>query len=148
MDNVELRIGKESLPLKGIEVLMVGGAIALPKCGRYLDDAGARVIKVESRSGDMARNLPPCVDGTSVYYASANCGTESLGLDLTKPEGRLILKQLIKQADVVMHNLPNPASVKKLGLSFDSLIKINPGIILVEFSAFGQTGPLARIERL
>lgn len=132
--------------LEGIRVLDFGRYIAGPFCGMLLADMGAEVIRVEKVDGSEDRYTVPVGEGAEGEY---NVGAmflqinrNKLGLTLNpmKPEGREIVEQLVKTADVVIANLPAP-TLKSMGLDYASLSAIKPDIILTTASAFGSTGP-------
>ena len=129
--------------LHGIRVIDFTIVMSGPMCTRMLADAGADVIKVESPDGDVVRQRPPLRGGTSTYYASMNCGKRSVVVNLMHEEGRALVRKLIEDADVVVENF-RPGVMKKLGLDWESLQKINPRLIYASISGFGQTGPRAQ----
>ena len=131
-------------PLADITVLELGVLIAGPFCGQLLGDFGAEVIKIEEpRTGDPMRNWGQVrPDGHSVHWATISRNKKSVGLNLRTEEGQKILKDLVKQADVVLENF-KPGTMEKWGLGYDVLSKINPGIIMTRVSGYGQTGPYA-----
>lgn len=130
-----------SLPLEGIKVIELGNFIAGPFCGMLLGDMGADVIKVERpKNGDQTRAMPPMVNGQSASFAALNRNKQSLVLDLKQPEAIEILKKLVKESDVFLEN-NRPGVLEKLGLGAADLKAINPNIVYVSASGFGQTGP-------
>ncbi len=131
-------------PLADITVLELGVLIAGPFCGQLLGDFGAEVIKIEEpRTGDPMRNWGQVrPDGHSVHWATISRNKKSVGLNLRTEEGQQILKDLVRQADVVLENF-KPGTMEKWGLGYDVLSKINPGIIMTRVSGYGQTGPYA-----
>jgi len=130
-------------PLNGIRVLDLTHILAGPYCTRLLADAGADVIKVEYEPGDAYRYLEPIVRGKSVIFANMNRGKKSLGLNLKTEEGVQILVELARKADVLVENF-RPGTTKKFGLDYESLKKLNPGIVYCSISGYGQTGPYAK----
>jgi crotonobetainyl-CoA:carnitine CoA-transferase CaiB-like acyl-CoA transferase len=129
--------------LKDVTVLDFSEYIAGPYCGFLLADMGARVIKVEPPDGAEERRL----GGTDRRYRgntrmslAFNRGKESLSVDLQKPEGREIIYQLAKDVDVVVQNFV-PGAAQKLGIDYDTLSKLNPRLIFLSSTAFGDVGP-------
>lgn len=130
-------------PLDGIRVLDLGVIVAGGETGRLLADQGADVIKVENRGfADGARQGDR---ETSVNYGFAvgNRGKRSLGLNLRATEGRQLFLELVTKSDVVLSNF-KPGTMESLGLDYDTLRGINPGIVVVESSALGGSGPWSR----
>jgi crotonobetainyl-CoA:carnitine CoA-transferase CaiB-like acyl-CoA transferase len=132
-----------SKPLEGIRVLEITNIMAGPFAGMLLADMGADVIKVEALKGDMARAFPPLVNGESVSFSSLNRNKRSLAVDLKNPKGLAIVRGLAEKADVVLEN-NRPGAMAKLGLGAEELKKVNPKLVYVSVSAFGQTGPERR----
>lgn len=127
--------------LEGVRVVELGSMYAAPTGGRMLRDFGAEVIKVEDpTNGDMARQWQPQKDGLALGFARLNSGKQSIGVDLRQPEGREIVLDLIREADVVIESF-RPGRLEAWGMDFESLSKINPRIVLTRVSGFGQTGP-------
>ena len=130
--------------LDGIVVLDLGRVLACPYAATLLADLGATVIKVENpNGGDDTRKMGPFVNGNSVYYANFNRSKVGVTLNLKEPEGKEIFKEMVKKADVVLENY-RPGTMEKLGLGYDVLKEINPGIIYGAVSGFGHTGPLSK----
>lgn len=128
-------------PLEGVVVVDMTRVLAGPFCTMLLADMGAEVIKVERpEKGDDARAFGPFVKGESAYFMSVNRGKKSVTLDLKSPEGKAILIDLVKQADVLVENF-KPGVMKKLGLDYESLRAHNPRLIYAASTGFGQTGP-------
>jgi CoA:oxalate CoA-transferase len=132
-----------SKPLEGIRVLEITNIMAGPFAGMLLADMGADVIKVEALKGDMARAFPPLVNGESVSFSSLNRNKRSLAVDLKNAKGLAIVRGLAEKADVVLEN-NRPGALAKLGLGAEDLKKVNPTLVYVSVSAFGQTGPERR----
>lgn len=129
------------LPLDGITVISLEHAIAAPFATRQLADLGARVIKVERPGvGDFARNYDTRVNGMASHFVWTNRSKESLTLDVKHSEGSVILQKLASKADVVVQNLA-PGAAARLGLSFESLSKDNPSILVCNISGYGVGGP-------
>ena len=129
--------------LKGIRVLDFGRYIAGPYCGTLLGDMGAEVIRIEKIDGSEDRFLSPISDkGDGGLFMQLARNKKCLTLNPMKPEGREIVKKLVKTADVVIANLP-PDTLAAMGLDYESLKVIKPDIILTTVSAFGRGGPYA-----
>jgi crotonobetainyl-CoA:carnitine CoA-transferase CaiB-like acyl-CoA transferase len=129
-------------PLSGITVVDLTLNIAGPSATLILRDLGARVIKIESPTGDDSRQWPPFVDGLSTTYATFNRGKETIGLDLKTADGRRLARALIARADVFVESL-RPGKATALGLDADTLLEENPALVYCSVNAFGSTGPLA-----
>ena len=130
-------------PLKGIVVVAVEQAISAPFCTRQLGDLGARVIKVENRSGgDFARDYDGVVHGMSAHFVWANRNKESVALDLKHPRGQQVLARLIARSDVLVQNLA-PGAAGRIGLDSAALRARHPRLITVDISGYGKGGPCA-----
>ena len=129
-------------PLQGITVVTLEHAIAAPFATRQLADLGARVIKIERPGvGDFARGYDTRVRGIASHFVWTNRSKESLTLDVKHPEAQAILKRIIEEdADVVVQNLA-PGAAARLGLSYEALSKVKPGIIVCDISGYGDSGP-------
>ena len=128
-------------PLEGIRVLELGNLIAGPFCGMLLGDMGADVIKIERpKAGDISRAMPPMVNGSSASFAVLNRNKRSIALDLKQPEARELVLQLAAKADVFLEN-NRPGALNRLGLGAEQVRAVNPAIVYVSVSGFGQTGP-------
>ena len=131
--------------LDGIKVLDFTHVLAGPSCTRLLVETGADVIKVEaSPGGDMVRAMPAIKDGRSGYYIQQNRGKKSICLNLRDPRAVEIVHKLVKDVDVVVENF-TPGVMKRLGIDYETLSKINPDLIMCSISAFGQKGPLSNL---
>lgn len=130
-------------PLDGIVVVEFGNLIAAPYAGMLLADLGARVIKVEPESGDLARQFGPYQKGESAFFMAVNRGKESIALDTKDWVAKRVLDKLVRKADVVLHNLRHDA-MERLGIGEDRCRELNPGVIYTVVSAFGATGPYAK----
>lgn len=127
--------------LDGIKVLELGQIVAAPFCGVLLADFGAEVIKVEiPEVGDGIRRMGRIVDDRSLWFAVENRNKKSITLNLKSKKGKQILTELIKQVDVVTENF-KPGVMEKLGFSWEGIHEINPRVVLVRISGYGQTGP-------
>jgi len=114
-------------------------------CGKLLGDLGADVIKVEKPGGDLTRRLGPFYHDEpdpekSLFWFALNTSKRGITLNIETAEGQDIFKKLVKNADFVIESFP-PGYLDKLGLGYSALEKINPGVILVSITPFGQTGP-------
>lgn len=130
-------------PLSDIRVLDAGTFIAAPFCGTILADFGAEVIKVEVPGiGDSLRRFgTPTECGDSLVWLSEARNRKSITLDLGKREGADLFLRLAAKSDVVLENF-RPGTMEKWGLGFDDLVKVNPKIVMLRVSAYGQTGPM------
>jgi len=127
-------------PLSGIVVLEVGHMLAGPYCGMLLADLGAEVIKIEPPEGDIARRVSPHqVGGHNAYFASLNRSKKSVALDLAGDAGRASLRELAARAHALVTNL-RPAAIRKLGLTYDALKDVNPGLVCVALTGYGLEG--------
>jgi crotonobetainyl-CoA:carnitine CoA-transferase CaiB-like acyl-CoA transferase len=127
--------------LQGLRVVDMTRVLAGPFCTMFLADMGAEVIKVEEPDkGDDSRGYPPFLRGTSAYFTNLNRNKQSIVLDLKKQEAQAILLGLLKRSDVLLENF-KPGTMDRLGLSYDDVRKVNPGIIYASISGFGQYGP-------
>jgi crotonobetainyl-CoA:carnitine CoA-transferase CaiB-like acyl-CoA transferase len=137
-------------PLKGIRVIELARILAGPWAGQLLADLGADVVKVESPDGgdDTRKWGPPFVmshDGenlSAAYYHSCNRGKRSIAIDFSKPEGADTVRRLAAGADVLIENF-KLGGLKKYGLDYESLRKINPRLVYCSITGFGQSGPYA-----
>ncbi|TIT02098.1 CaiB/BaiF CoA-transferase family protein [Mesorhizobium sp.] len=137
-------------PLKGIRVIELARILAGPWAGQLLADLGADVIKVESPDGgdDTRKWGPPFVmshDGenlSAAYYHSCNRGKRSIAIDFSTPEGAETIRRLVATSDVLIENF-KLGGLRKYGLDYDSLRKINPRLIYCSITGFGQDGPYA-----
>ncbi|HIP23688.1 MAG TPA: CoA transferase [Rhodobacteraceae bacterium] len=140
-------------PLAGVKVLDMSRILAGPSSTQLLGDYGADVVKIERPGvGDDTRKWgPPYVKdadgnetGESAYYLAANRNKRSVAVDLTTPEGVALIKELAAKADVLVENY-KLGGLKKYGLDYDEIRKINPSIIYCSITGFGQTGPNAAL---
>src|SRR5438045_8649001 len=129
-------------PLHGITVVTLEHAIAAPFATRQLADLGARVIKIERPGvGDFARAYDERARGLASHFVWTNRSKESLTLDVKHPEAQIILMRLIHdEADVIVQNLA-PGAAARLGLSYATLVKESPDIIVCDISGYGEAGP-------
>lgn len=130
-----------SLPLSGLRVIELGQLIAGPFASKILAEFGADVIKVEPPSGgDPLRGWRLIHDGTSVWWAAHARNKRSLTLDLRTPEGQDIVRKLALDADILIENF-RPGAMEKWGLGFKDLHALNPKLIMLRVSGYGQSGP-------
>lgn len=130
--------------LDGLKVLELGQLIAGPFAAKTLGDFGADVIKVESEgAGDPLRNWRLLRNGTSVWWQVQSRNKRSLVLDLRSEEGQETVRRLAKEADVVIENF-KPGKLEEWNIGWDQLHSINPGLIMLRISGYGQTGPYSQ----
>jgi crotonobetainyl-CoA:carnitine CoA-transferase CaiB-like acyl-CoA transferase len=126
-----------------MRILEVGHQLAGPFCGMVLGDLGADVIKIERpKAGDHVRVFKPQINGESACFAALNRNKRSIVIDLKRPEGREVVEKLIATSDALFEN-NRPGALAKMGLGPDDARAINPTIVYVSLSGFGQTGPYA-----
>ena len=131
----------ENKPLKGVRVIDAGNMVAAPFATVLLADFGAEVIKIEHpRYGDGQRKLEPIMDGIPLWWKVVSRNKRCITLDLGKPEGAEIFKQLVRKQDVIVENY-RPGTFERWGIGYDILRTIEPKIIMLRISGFGQTGP-------
>ena len=129
------------LPLRGLRVIDFTRVLAGPLCTMLLGDMGADVIKIEDpRHGDDTRAWAPFVGGWSTYYLSVNRNKKSVALDLKSDEGRALLEDLLRTADVVIENF-RPGTLERLGFGPARARELNPRLIYCSISGYGTTGP-------
>ncbi|HEY5551088.1 MAG TPA: CoA transferase [Opitutaceae bacterium] len=132
------------LPLEGVKVLDFTAIMAGPYCTLMLADMGAEVVKIETfPEGDGSRRFDPKVNGESYCFAVLNRNKKSVALDMKDPRGREIFAKLAREADIMIENY-RPGVTKKLGIDYDAIKALNPGIIYASISGFGQTGPYSQ----
>ncbi len=130
-----------SLPLAGIKVLELGQLIAGPFCGKTLGDFGAEVIKIEAPGrGDPLRKWRLLKNGTSVWWQVQSRNKKSVTIDLRKPEGQELVRQLASECDVLIENF-RPGAMEEWGLGYEQLSRDNPGLVMLRISGYGQDGP-------
>ena len=136
-------MGGEQSPraLQGVKVVEMGQLIAGPFCGKTLAEFGADVIKIEPPgTGDPLRQWRLIKDGTSVWWQVQSRNKRSIALDLRQAEGQALARELIAQADVLIENF-RPGTLEGWGLGPQALLELNPRLIMVRISGYGQTGP-------
>jgi len=127
--------------LHGLRVVEMGQLIAGPFAGKTLGDFGAEVIKIEPPgAGDPLRNWRLLQDGTSVWWQVQSRNKRSIALDLRSAEGQELARRLIADADVLIENF-RPGTLEGWGLGPDALLALNPGLVMLRISGYGQTGP-------
>ena len=127
--------------MDGLTVLDFSHALAGPYCTMLMAAYGAKVIKVEGPEGDIGRTWGPPFNGTDAsYFVGLNSGKQSLAIDLKTPEGLEVCRKLAAQADILVENF-RPGTMNRLGLDYASLSAVNPRLIYVSISGYGQTGP-------
>jgi crotonobetainyl-CoA:carnitine CoA-transferase CaiB-like acyl-CoA transferase len=130
--------------LSGLRVIEVGNFMAAPFCTMQLADLGADVIKIENPDGgDQVRTTGPFIDGESSNFIRLNRNKRSLALDLKSPKGKEVFRKLILSADVLVENL-RPGTMKDLELDWPRLSALNPRLVYVAASGWGQDGPYAQ----
>jgi crotonobetainyl-CoA:carnitine CoA-transferase CaiB-like acyl-CoA transferase len=131
-------------PLAGMRVLELAQIMAGPTCGMMLADMGADVIKVEKLpGGDDSRGYrEPRVNGVSAPFMILNRNKRGIAINLKEPKGREVLLRMVKDADVLIENY-RLGTMEKLGLGYDTLRQVNPGLIYCAISGYGRDGPWA-----
>lgn len=127
-------------PLHGIRVIDLGRHQAGPRCAQVLARLGAEVIKIERIGGEETRYHGPWVRKQSAYWVQYNSGKKSLSIDMRKPEAKEVLRKLVKVSDVLVQNF-RPGTIDEMGFGYEVLKALNPRIIMVNISAYGQFGP-------
>ena len=128
------------MPLQGLRVIEAASVIAGPTIGMHLADFGADVIKIEHPAGDALRATGAQKDGVGLWFKMANRNKRLITLKLSTPEGQAIFKDLARSADVMIENF-RTGTFEKWGLGWEDLKAINPGLVMVRVTGFGQTGP-------
>ena len=133
-----------SLPLaalQGLRVIEMGQLIAGPFAGKTLGEFGADVIKIEPPGvGDPLRNWRMIKEGTSVWWQVQSRNKRSIALDLRQSDGQEIARKLIAEADVLIENF-RPGTLEGWGMGYEALAALNPGLVMLRISGYGQTGP-------
>ncbi|KHL06208.1 UNVERIFIED_CONTAM: carnitine dehydratase, partial [Mumia flava] len=131
----------QPLPLQGIKVIELGSLIAGPYAGTLLAQFGAEVIKIETPvNGDPLRKWRKLHDGTSLWWYSQSRNKKSVTLNLKSERAQQIVRDLVKDADVVIENF-RPGLMESWGLGWEQLSAINPKLVMVRISGYGQSGP-------
>lgn len=139
-DSNQKEIIMNNKPLEGIKVLDLGQGVAAPYCGLLLAQYGAEVIKVEPILGDWMRGLGKNWGGQTAYSIAYNIGKKGIAVDLKKAEGLKLILKIAKTCDVILENF-RPGVVDRLGVGFEAIKALNPKILYVSVSGFGQNGP-------
>ena len=132
--------GLPATPLEGIRMLDLGRYQAGPRCALMFARMGAEVIKIEGLSGDESRASGPRVRGQSAYWVQYNSGKKTLSINLRTEEGKEVLRDLVKVSDILLQNF-RPGTIEKMGFGYDVLQELNPRIVMINVSAYGQYGP-------
>jgi crotonobetainyl-CoA:carnitine CoA-transferase CaiB-like acyl-CoA transferase len=130
-------------PLAGIRVLDLGQGVAAPYCGLLLAQYGAEVVKVEPLKGDWMRGLGEARGDQTAYSITYNWGKRGIAVDLKDPRGLEIVRRIAARSDVVLENF-RPGVVDRLGVGFEDVKALNPKVLYVSVSGFGQTGPYVK----
>jgi crotonobetainyl-CoA:carnitine CoA-transferase CaiB-like acyl-CoA transferase len=130
------------LPLSGLRVLDLSRVLAGPFCAMMLANLGADVIKVEDKKGDESRAWVPFTKDLSDSFTAVNLNKRGIVVDLKSPDGQQVIRDLVKTADVLVENFKT-GTMERFGLGYDSLEKINPGLVFVSIAAYGRKGPRA-----
>ena len=130
-------------PLKGIKIIDLTTMVSGPMGAMILADQGAEVIKVEPMAGDQLRHMAATHNGVNAPFYSCNRGKKSLAIDLKSEEGKDVLLSLVKESDVFMQNF-RPGTIDRMGFSYEKLKEINPNLIYLSISGFGDQGPYAQ----
>jgi crotonobetainyl-CoA:carnitine CoA-transferase CaiB-like acyl-CoA transferase len=129
-----------SAPLEGLRVIDFTRVLAGPHCTKALRDLGADVTKIEPPAGDAGRAGMPHINAMSLYYAQQNAGKKNLSIDLNWPEAREIVKDLCRDADIIVENF-RPGTLARFGLGYEQVREFNPRVIYVSMTGYGQSGP-------
>jgi len=130
-------------PLKGLKVVEICSTIAGPACARMMADFGAEVIKIEPPEGDAVRQMGRHEGDVSLYAATILRGKQSVAIDLKHEEGRRLALEIIRGADILVEN-NRPGVMERLGMGYEALSALNPGLVMVRISGYGQDGPYAQ----
>lgn len=135
----------DQLPLEGAKVVDLSRLLPGPWCTQTLGDIGAEVIKIEQPEiGDYGRSNPPNYREGGVYFNSVNRNKRSITLDLKRDEDKRVALSLLRDADIVVESY-RPGVAKKLGIDYESLAAVNPGVIYCSITGFGYDGPFAQV---
>ena len=130
----------ETLPLSGLKVIDAATVIAGPTLAMHLGDFGAEVLKIEHPRGDVLRETGYQKNGVGLWFKMANRNKRCITLNFSKPRGQELFKKLIADADVLVENF-RTGTMEKWGLGYEDLSRINPNLVMVRLTGFGQTGP-------
>lgn len=132
-------------PLAGIRVVELGTMVAGPVSATLLGDFGADVIKIEQpQGGDPIRQSGAMVNGESLYWNVEGRNKRSVTIDMRRTEGQALLRKLVKHADVLVENF-RPGTMARWGCDYETLKQINPALVMLSISGYGQTGPNAQL---
>jgi CoA:oxalate CoA-transferase len=140
---METQPDEHRFPLDGVRVLDLSRALSGPLAGRILSDLGAEVVKVELAGADIAQGFGRKIHGRSGLYTQLNAGKRSVALDLRTDEGSATLLRLAQVCDIVVENF-RPGVLDRLGIGWPQLSAVNPALLLLSISGFGQWGPQAQ----
>ncbi|HEY1752923.1 MAG TPA: CaiB/BaiF CoA-transferase family protein [Caulobacteraceae bacterium] len=140
MAELEQTAASGAYPLAGLKVLDFSRVLAGPFAGRMLSDLGADVVKVEPPDGDVTRQWGKVIGGLPGYFFQQNAGKRNISIDLRAPGARELVLQLVRRTDVLIENY-RPDVMPRLGLGWDDLKAVNPRLIMLSISGFGQGGP-------
>ncbi|MGE3074687.1 MAG: CaiB/BaiF CoA transferase family protein [Dehalococcoidia bacterium] len=129
-----------SYPLEGLRVLDISRVLAGPFAGRMFADLGADVVKLEPPDGDVTRLWGADIGGNPGYYHQQNVGKRNISISLSDPRGAELVKLLAAKADVVIENF-RPGVADRLGVGYEALSAVNPRLVMLSISGFGQKGP-------
>lgn len=130
-------------PLDGLVVVEAGSMISGPTVGRFLAEFGATVIKVEHpKGGDHLRQFGPQKDGVGLWWKYLARNKQSVTLDLSSTDGQAVFEDLVSEADVLVENF-RPGTLERWNVGYDRLGTVNPGLVMLRLSGFGQDGPYA-----
>ena len=130
-------------PLEGVRIIDLTSMVSGPMGAMMLADQGAEVIKVEPIAGEQLRHMAAPHNGVNPVFYSCNRGKKSLAIDLKSKEGKQILVKLIKDSDVLMQNF-RPGTTDRMGFGYEAMKKINPNLVYLSISGFGDKGPYAQ----
>lgn len=132
-------------PLEGIKILEMTHVISAPFCGQLLGDLGADIIKIEKSDGEFSRYVPPFTpEGKGIWFPNYNRNKRGIKLNLRNSKSIQIIKDLAKETDVFIENM-RPGLINQLGLGYTDLKTINPRLIMLSISGYGQTGPYSKM---
>ena len=131
---------EQKFPLSGLKVLDFSRVLAGPFAGRMLSDLGADVVKIEPPDGDVTRLWGHVVGGLPGYYHQQNAGKRNVCIDLRNEQAKQLVLELVAEADILIENY-RPDVMPRLGLGYDQLSQVNPRLIMLSISGFGQGGP-------
>ena len=133
--------GPSNLPLEGLTVIDAGTTIAGPMAASFLGDFGAEVIKIELPwQGDPTRQWAPKKEGVSLWWKVSGRNKKLITLNLGKPQGQALLKRLVLEADIIIENF-RPGTMERWNVGYNDLVEVNPAIVMVRISGYGQDGP-------